>query len=149
MLSNYSAPFVRAPMFVTSAQTDSVQLCAHDWVPRSARAGDDPHTAAYLAAWKANQTQGLRGFVKGAGKGLVGLALKPAAGMLDLASRTMEGFANTFEYVEDAVQLRDQSHLQGIWNRIASCLAQLEAKPKKEKLTEEDLVRKLAESERH
>ena len=46
--------------------------------------------------------QGLRGFVKGAGKGLVGLALKPAAGMLDLASRTMEGFANTFEYVEDA-----------------------------------------------
>jgi hypothetical protein len=48
------------------------------------------------------QTQGVRGLVKGAGKGLVGLALKPTAGMLDFAQRTMEGFARTFEYIEDA-----------------------------------------------
>jgi len=48
------------------------------------------------------QTQGFRGLVKGAGKGLVGLALKPTAGMLDFAQRTMEGFANTFDYIEDS-----------------------------------------------
>jgi len=47
------------------------------------------------------QTQGIRGLVKGAGKGLVGLALKPTAGMLDFAQSTMEGFARTFEYIED------------------------------------------------
>ena len=51
-------------MFVTEAQTDCVQLTAHDWVPSSARKDKDADIHAYLLAWKANQTQGLRGALK-------------------------------------------------------------------------------------
>jgi hypothetical protein len=57
MLSNYSFPYVRAKAFITEAQTDQVQLEAHDWLP-----GPDHQDAperAYMAAWSANMTQAL------------------------------------------------------------------------------------------
>ena len=57
MLSNYSWPFVNADAFITEAQTDQVQLEAHDWLP-----GPDHQDAperAYMAAWRDNMTQAL------------------------------------------------------------------------------------------
>ena len=57
MLSNYSFPFIRAAAFVTEAQTDQVQLEAHDWLP-----GRDHQLAperAYMAAWRDNMTTAL------------------------------------------------------------------------------------------
>lgn len=57
MLSNYSFPFVRAGAFITEAQTDQVQLEAHDWLP-----GPDHQDAperAYMQAWSDNMTQAL------------------------------------------------------------------------------------------
>ena len=62
MLSNYSAPTVAAPMFVVEAQTDSVQLGAHDWVPKDHL--NDTEVQAYLSEWKANQTVGLQATLK-------------------------------------------------------------------------------------
>eukprot|EP01065_Artemidia_motanka_P029424 TRINITY_DN35539_c0_g1_i1.p2 TRINITY_DN35539_c0_g1~~TRINITY_DN35539_c0_g1_i1.p2 ORF type:complete len:367 (+),score=108.38 TRINITY_DN35539_c0_g1_i1:102-1202(+) len=66
MLSNYSAPFVKARVFVTEAQTDAVQLDAHDWVPRSGVKHRDPDVIEYVKAWKANQTQGMLAVLKSA-----------------------------------------------------------------------------------
>jgi ribosome maturation protein SDO1 len=57
MLSNYSLPFVTTPVFVTEAQTDSVQLVDHDDVP-AAFVGL-PEEQAYLAQWKANMSVAL------------------------------------------------------------------------------------------
>lgn len=57
MLSNYSFPFIKASAFITEAQTDQVQLEAHDWLP-----GPDHQDAperAYMAAWRDNMTQAL------------------------------------------------------------------------------------------
>jgi hypothetical protein len=58
MLSNYSQPFINLPFFATTAQTDSVQLVAHDWLP-----SNDIHDApelAYMAQWRDNMTQALQ-----------------------------------------------------------------------------------------
>jgi hypothetical protein len=54
MLSNYSYPFIKAAAFIVEAQTDQVQLEAHDWLP-----GPDHQDAperAYMAAWRDNMT---------------------------------------------------------------------------------------------
>jgi hypothetical protein len=59
MLSNYSAPYTAAPMFVIEAQTDCVQLVYHDSVPSDARADTDEDLRAYMVAFQTNQTQGL------------------------------------------------------------------------------------------
>lgn len=58
MLSNYSFPYIRAEAFVVEAQTDQVQLEAHDWLP-----GPDHQDAperGYMTAWAANMTIALR-----------------------------------------------------------------------------------------
>ena len=58
MLSNYSQPFINLPFFATTAQTDSVQLVDHDWLP-----ANDIHDApelAYMAQWRDNMTQALQ-----------------------------------------------------------------------------------------
>jgi len=65
MLSNYSAPYVSAPVFVIEAQTDCVQLTAHDWVPSKARhAKADTPVGEYMVTWKDNQTVGLKATLK-------------------------------------------------------------------------------------
>lgn len=64
LLSNYSAPYIKVPMFVTEAQTDAVQLMYHDAIPPWAALGRFDPTNAYLAAWKANQTLGMRATLK-------------------------------------------------------------------------------------
>ena len=48
------------------------------------------------------QSEGVTGFVKGLGKGVVGAVVKPTAGMFDLATRTAEGIANTFDFLEES-----------------------------------------------
>jgi len=61
MLGNYSQLYVKSDMFVTEAQTDSVQLEDHDDIP-----GEYVHLPPeqeYLAAWKANMTQALSRFL--------------------------------------------------------------------------------------
>ena len=59
MLSNYSAPYISAPMFVIESQNDCVQLVYHDWVPSSARQDTDTNLREYMVAFQLNQTQGL------------------------------------------------------------------------------------------
>ena len=58
-LSNYSAPYISAPMFVIESQNDCVQLVYHDWVPSSARQDTDTNLREYMVAFQLNQTQGL------------------------------------------------------------------------------------------
>ena len=57
MLSNSSLPFIKAESFVVEAQTDSVQLEAHDWLPPADR--QFAPEQAYMAAWRDNMTQAL------------------------------------------------------------------------------------------
>ena len=60
-------------------------------------------TGLISAPLEGAHTHGLKGFVKGVGKGLVGVAVKPAAGVFDLASRTAEGVAKTFDFFEQRI----------------------------------------------
>lgn len=57
LLANYSLPYVGVEVFAAEAQTDAVQLTAHDWVP--AAYVDMPPERAYLAAWRDNMTAAL------------------------------------------------------------------------------------------
>jgi len=57
MLSNNSLAFVRTPVFVTEALTDSVQLTAHDDVPASHRT--EPAELAYIKQFSANMSAAL------------------------------------------------------------------------------------------
>jgi len=57
MLSNYSLPYIKTAAFVTEAQTDQVQLEAHDWLPDADH--QDAPERAYMAQWSANMTQAL------------------------------------------------------------------------------------------
>lgn len=57
MLSNYSLPFVQAPVFVTESLSDSVQLTAHDDIPEQYRTL--PPEIAYIKAWEANMSAAL------------------------------------------------------------------------------------------
>lgn len=44
---------------------------------------------------KGGKKRGLKGAVRGFGKGMVGLVMKPVAGTLDLVTLTIRGIANT------------------------------------------------------
>lgn len=59
LLPNITFPFITAPVFVAEAQTDRVQLIAHDWVDKSSVQHREPHAMAYLAEWRKNMTQAL------------------------------------------------------------------------------------------
>ena len=48
--------------------------------------------------------QGVTGMLKGFGRGAAGLIVKPIAGGLDFVSRTMEGGANTFDFINDKLE---------------------------------------------
>lgn len=58
---------------------------------------------------------GIRGFAVGIGKGLVGAAVKPAAGILDFVTRTAQGVANQARGSSVAIQqrVRPQRKLYG------------------------------------
>ena len=47
--------------------------------------------------------EGAAGFVKGVGRGLVGVVTQPVSGTLGLASRTAEGFAASGKAVSAAI----------------------------------------------
>uniref|UniRef100_A0A6B2LFT6 Intermembrane lipid transfer protein VPS13-like C-terminal domain-containing protein n=1 Tax=Arcella intermedia TaxID=1963864 RepID=A0A6B2LFT6_9EUKA len=54
---------------------------------------------------KGAQEDGAVGFMKGLGIGIVGLALKPSIGAIDLVTKTTEGIANT-SIMEDSVKTK-------------------------------------------
>lgn len=56
ILANVTHPFLVAPMFWTEAQTDKVQITAHDWVASSSVERRFPPVLAYIAEWKRNMT---------------------------------------------------------------------------------------------
>jgi len=52
-------------------------------------------TGIVLDPIKGAQREGVGGFLKGVGKGLVGVVAKPTAGLIDMTSQTMRGFSNS------------------------------------------------------
>lgn len=44
--------------------------------------------------FKGAREEGVKGFVKGAGKGTIGLVLKPISGLIDVVSVSSEGIRN-------------------------------------------------------
>ena len=54
-------------------------------------------TGLVTAPLEGAQNEGLAGFFKGVGRGVVGLPTKSAAGMFDFATLAAKGIANTFE----------------------------------------------------
>lgn len=98
ILAAHSGPFVKAPMFVTQAQTDSIQIEEYEWQagfaqeylteashpelsPLELDAFDDD-VAAYLEEWKANQAAQLEH------------ALKAVDGLFSPACFCHTGFTN-------------------------------------------------------
>jgi len=59
MLSNYSFPYVKTRAFIIEAQTDKVQLEAHDWVPSSQDPDWSDPVLDYFWEWSVNMSQGL------------------------------------------------------------------------------------------
>jgi len=55
---------------------------------------------------KGAQKEGFVGALKGAGRGLVGVVVKPTVGVVDLVARTTEGIANTASYFEQKNRAR-------------------------------------------
>ena len=61
----------------------------------------DGLTGLISAPIEGAQSDGFSGLIKGIGLGVVGAFVKPTAGMLDAMTRTAEGIANTFDYLEE------------------------------------------------
>jgi len=59
-------------------------------------------TGIVSAPVKGASTGGVSGFARGLGRGLVGAAIKPTAGVLELAAKTAEGIKNTGRTVEES-----------------------------------------------
>ena len=53
---------------------------------------------------KGAQQEGVAGFFKGFGKGLLGVVAKPTSGVLDLAGKTLKGLGNTPRFILQGVQ---------------------------------------------
>ncbi len=51
-------------------------------------------TGLFTQPYENARKEGLLGLVKGAGKGLAGLVIKPVTGVIDFASKTTEGIKN-------------------------------------------------------
>eukprot|EP00727_Mastigamoeba_balamuthi_P000803 m51a1_g1072 hypothetical protein (2769) ;mRNA; r:855370-865973 len=61
---------------------------------------------------KGAQREGLQGLIKGLGKGVVGVAMKPTVGVLDLATQTAKGIRNTATYFDaKAARVRNPRYL--------------------------------------
>lgn len=50
------------------------------------------------------QQEGIGGFFKGVGKGLIGVPVKPVTGMLDFATKTTEGISNVKNYFNNDIK---------------------------------------------
>lgn len=64
-------------------------------------------TGIVVSPYRGYETGGMSGFGMGIAKGLLGVALKPAVGVLDLASRATEGLKNSALNIIDPDDLRD------------------------------------------
>jgi len=53
----FSYPYVKAPLFIMEAQSDSVVLMYHDWLPNVAKRKVSAPEKAYMAAFAQNQSQ--------------------------------------------------------------------------------------------
>ncbi|KAL9650517.1 hypothetical protein ABK040_004736 [Willaertia magna] len=60
----------------------------------------DASTGLFVKPIKGAQEEGLTGFIKGVGKGIIGIPIKPVAGLLDFMYKTSEGFKNSTQYFE-------------------------------------------------
>jgi vacuolar protein sorting-associated protein 13A/C len=58
-------------------------------------------TGVFLQPYENAKKDGVLGLVKGAGKGLAGLVVKPVTGIIDFASKTTEGIKNNALMFED------------------------------------------------
>ena len=67
-------------------------------------------TGLVTAPLEGAQNDGVAGFVKGVGRGLVGLPAKSAAGTFDFLSLTAKGIANTFDLFEADEQAESGPH---------------------------------------
>jgi len=61
-------------------------------------------TGVVVEPIKGVQREGALGLVKGVGKGLAGVVLKPTIGAVDLVSRTTEGIKNTTVYFDEKLK---------------------------------------------
>ncbi|EFC49928.1 vacuolar associated sorting protein [Naegleria gruberi] len=52
-------------------------------------------TGIVMQPVKGAQEEGAVGFIKGVGKGIIGIPLKPVGGIIDMATRTVEGISNS------------------------------------------------------
>lgn len=64
MLSAYSGPYVKAPAFVIEAQTDAVQIIAHNDVKDAVDLQFSSTVSTYMTEWQQNQTQALKSSLK-------------------------------------------------------------------------------------
>lgn len=69
-------------------------------------------TGIVVSPYRGYETGGMSGFGMGIAKGLLGVALKPAVGVLDLASRATEGLKNSALNIDP--ELRDGVHRKRI-----------------------------------
>ena len=58
---------------------------------------------------------GVEGFFKGTFKGLSGLILKPATGIIDMATKTAEGIKNTANYFDDNKKIIKKARLPRVF----------------------------------
>jgi len=68
----------------------------------------DGITGIFVQPIKGAKKGGAKGFFKGIGKGFLGVAVKPATGVLDFASMTTEGISSTAKLLSGEVDVRPQ-----------------------------------------
>ena len=78
-----------------------------------ARGVGDGLTGFITAPLEGAKKQGMRGMFKGFGQGIAGAIVKPIAGSFDFVARTMEGGANTFDYLNDML-IEAQDDVDGV-----------------------------------
>jgi len=72
----------------------------------------DGVTGIVVEPVKSAREDGAVGFIRGVGKGLVGVVAKPMAGVVDFAGKTAEGIMNTPGSIIDAVKSRTMDRME-------------------------------------
>ena len=70
-------------------------------------------TGVFLKPVEGAKKDGIKGFVKGVGKGVIGLATQPVTGVIDFATQTAEGAIRTIDKVTDKVKEVGEEALTG------------------------------------
>eukprot|EP00761_Pharyngomonas_kirbyi_P013510 gb/GECH01013539.1/.p1 GENE.gb/GECH01013539.1/~~gb/GECH01013539.1/.p1 ORF type:complete len:3191 (+),score=691.51 gb/GECH01013539.1/:1-9573(+) len=65
----------------------------------------DGMTGIFRKPLEGSQKEGVGGFMKGVGKGLLGVPVKPMVGVLEFATKTTEGIKNTFDAHVDRIRM--------------------------------------------